>query len=367
MRGRRGKQALSATPLRSGPDDDLGLPWKRLGDGRVWRLRRGEDYQVETKALTVAAEVAANRMGKVACVAGESIARARYLEDYAWIRFVDHDVLVGSPCPCGSRELVRTHPQYAECPACGAHLRLSTPRRKEQFAGTGTEPSMTAEVGGGPAGAERARSLADARKAIIGARKALSRAQCRHDDRFALAQYTDAALVATERTQGGQRLYARAVDPLGMAVLLWWFIRGDQSAAAHDPVGSGEARVHRWPVAPFGSVIDLDRMPGLTEDQVPEREGFAKSHHSDDRRGRGRLHRFSRVTLLHREELPGRERFYGHALDQDDDRTLIYADYPLLEQARLKDPDDREADLHFVYRWPTAPFGAAIDLGSLSG
>src|SRR5437870_3967633 len=103
--------------LRSGPDDDLGLPWDELADGRTWHLKRGRDFEVDTKALTRAAEVGAGRIGKVACVAADRVARIHHFEEFAWVQFVDHDVEVGKPCPCGGTELRRTHPRYARCPA----------------------------------------------------------------------------------------------------------------------------------------------------------------------------------------------------------------------------------------------------------
>lgn len=344
-----------ARALRSAPDDDLGLPWEELADGRVRRLKRGRDFQVDTRALERAAEVAASRLGKVACVAAETIPRVRRLDEYAWVQFVDHEVLVGNPCPCGSRELVRTHPKYAICNACGARLSLSPPPQQEKFAGDGSPASLS-----GP------KPMSEAERA-----KAIARGSFRskYDERYALEQYTEILFVASDRKPRRERLYGHAVDPSGMPVLIW--VQYPLSEGARMPNAdsqSGEVcRVHRWPIPPFSSFIDIDRVsePGL--DQVDGRESFGSAHHPEDRTGRARLDAFSSVSLVYQEDLPGRERFYGHALDEEGAPCLIYVDYPLLSGARVKDPEDPEAVLHVVYRWPVAAFGAIIDLSSPSG
>jgi hypothetical protein len=340
--------------LRSGPDDDLGLPWNRLGDGRVWRLQRGRDYEVETDALARAAEVAGARMGKVPSLLPDRVPRLKYWDDYAWIQFVDHDVLVGSPCPCGSDELVRTHPKYARCPACGAHLKLSTPKPQEQFADEAPVPSRPGPVG-----------ESEAKRA-----KALERGsyRSRWDERFALEEYSDVVSFARYYKPRRERLYGFAVDPLGLPVLIWVLYPLDEGARRPHPEDPSVefSRIHRWPIPPFGLVIDLGQMPSPSATgEVPERS-FELPHEIDDHRATGRLHKFSRVKLVHQEDLPGRERFYGHAVDQDGAASLIYVDYPLIGGARVPDPDDDVGEVHFAYRWPIEPFGPVVDLSSLS-
>jgi hypothetical protein len=340
--------------LRTSPDDDLGLPWERLGDGRVWRLKRGQHYEVDTKALTRAAEVAAVRMGKVACVTSDRIPRIRHWDDYAWIQFVDHAVTVGDPCPCGCREFIRRHPRYGHCLACGAHLMLTPPPEEEQFTSEGA--GSVAQTG--------ALGMTEAQRA-----KAIVRGSFRHyyDERYPLEEYGEVLFVARERSPRRERLYGRAVDPLGMPVLIWvQYPLRDGNRIPDEAGGPGvTCRVHRWPIPPFSSLIDARRAPSPETEDLPAEGSFGSAHHRGDRRGRGRLSRFSRVSLVYQEELPGRERHYGHALDQEGAPALIYVDYPLLGGTRVRDPDDAKDELHQVYRWPIAPFGAMIDLGPL--
>jgi hypothetical protein len=157
------------------------------------------------------------------------------------------------------------------------------------------------------------------------------------------------------------------VDPLGMPVLIWALYPLDDGQRRPDPDRVGDiCRVHRWPVPPFSSVIDVDRLPNPATPGPLAEGSFASAHDRDDRRGRGRLHKFSRVNLVYQEDLPGRERFYGRALDQDGAPVLIYVDYPLVQGARMIDPDDGGSEVHFAYRWPIEPFGSIIDLAEYS-
>ena len=337
--------------LRSGPEDDLGLPWERLSDGRLWRLKRGHHFDVEIRALQRAAEVAASRLGKVACVTTERTARIRSWDEYAWIQFVDHAVQVGAPCPCGSAELVRTHPQYAHCPACGAHLRLSSPQEAEEFDG-GNGVSGDGEAAAGGVENAGGKALAQAMRPAKG------------DERFALGEYSSVVFLAAYRKPDRERLYGRAVDPLGTPVLLWvqYTLRTSTTGGAG---GAGRPLVHRWPVPAFGPLIDLDLAREPRPGDPPRKVSFSSSHDPLDRRGRRRLHTFSQVTLLSRELLPRRERFYGHAVDEGGARCLVYVDYPLVDGMRLADRDDPTTELHYAYRWPLEPFGAVIDFDRL--
>jgi hypothetical protein len=328
-------RAEPADETRPEPADADGIAWERLSDGRVWRLKRGQHYHEDSKSLERAAEAAGLRMGKTARLALERIPRIRYWDEYAWVQFADHDVPIGSPCPCGSHELIRTHPKFARCPACGALLNLSSPREE--------------------------------REDEAGRVKAITRGKelrFRLDERFPLSAYSEIRFVASERRPGRERLYGCAMDPMGMPVLVWVQYALDDGERARGPDGEPlEPDVHRWPVAPFSALIDVRR---LEEGTAPEPLAFVNP---DDQRGpddRVRLQRFSDATLVYEEELPGRERFYGHAFDQDGEPALIYVDYPLRDGSRLPDTENAENDLHAVYHWPLGPFGPMIDLSSLA-
>ena len=332
---------MTGRRLRTGPEDDLGLPWERMSDGRVWHLKRGRDYQVDARAFKRAAEVAGERLGKVACLAPERVPRMKRWDEYTWVQFVDHDVLIGSPCPCGNRDLVRTHPGFAHCPACDARLKLSTPREEESFSApaeldaeplpeppsNGPEPQVPPPTAAAP-------------RDDTGRAKAIARGsyRSRHDERFAFEEYTDVRVVARTLRPRRERVYACAVDPLGIPVLLWAIFVLADGARQPDPDDPSRVRcvVGRWPVPSLGSVIHLDRI--RTRDDDPERIRF--EHHPDDRRATGRLHKFSDVRLVYQEQLPDRERMFGHAIDQDGRPTLLYVDYPLIDGARMYEPDD---------------------------
>jgi uncharacterized Zn finger protein (UPF0148 family) len=377
-----------ARPLRTGPDDDLGLPWERMSDGRVWRLKRGRDYRVDSRAFKRAAEVAGERLGKIACLAPERIPRMKRWDEYMWVQFVDQEVLVGAPCTCGNPELVRLHPGFAHCPACGSRLKLSTPDEEERFSEPEleeerfSEPELEEErfsepeleegsLSEPPDGEEpqapeppAPRRDSDARRA-----KAIARGsyRSRQDERFAFEEYTDLRIVARVVRPRREWVYACAVDPLGIPVLVWVTYVLQDGARIPDPDDPSRAQcvVHRWPIPALGSVVKLDRVHTRSDDPQTARQ-MRFSHHPDDRRATGRLHKFSDVTLVYQEDLPGRERMFGHARDQDGTPTLIYVDYPLIDGTRMYEPDDPVGEIHFAYRWPTEPFGPVIDLRSLA-
>jgi hypothetical protein len=107
--------------------EDLGVDWERWADGRTWRLKRKRDFpDVDPHLAGDAAATAALRMGKAVMTTKD-----RYYPDkFVWIQFADHQVAFGEPCPCGSRRLVRLHPNFARCPECRAELILSEDERE---------------------------------------------------------------------------------------------------------------------------------------------------------------------------------------------------------------------------------------------
>ena len=275
----------------------------------------------------------------------EAIPRVRRFDHYAWVQFVDHEVMVGDPCPCGSRRLVRTHPRFARCPRCEAHVGLVPADTAERF-------SDEAE-GGRPSGAAKS------------ARPSSGGPVMRQDERFPLAAYSSVRFVARDRTPRYERLYGAAVDPLGAPVLIWVhrpLVDGLRPAFDGDPLVDA-CRVHRWPVSAFRHIIDPGRLGSDAEE--PRSGSFASAHHGSDGSDRS-LARFSNVRLLHRETLPGRERSFGHARDEEGTPVLLYVDHPLVDGARIRDARDPAHDVHHAYRWPLEPFGAVIDRSALA-
>ncbi len=108
--------------------DELGLPWDEWADGRVRRLVKGRDFLQSADALKEAAENAAQRLDKVAVTVKE----IRYGNVFVWFQFVEYQIELGDPCPCGSYDLQRVNLQFAECGSCKATLLVLEPKKRKE-------------------------------------------------------------------------------------------------------------------------------------------------------------------------------------------------------------------------------------------
>jgi hypothetical protein len=91
-----------------------------FADGRVWRLKRGRDFQGSIRAFRLSIGDAAEQMGKVV-----TISRDKYRPDvYLWVQFGDGETAPGETCVCGSDRIVRVHQRWARCETCGRLLGL---------------------------------------------------------------------------------------------------------------------------------------------------------------------------------------------------------------------------------------------------
>jgi hypothetical protein len=99
-------------------------------------LQRGVDFPTGGPSFRRAAERAAVVMGKRAIMVRDRL----YPQDFIWIQFVDGEIRIGDPCPCGGRRLVRISGQLVRCRACGSTL-IATPREDED---EGEEPPVVA-------------------------------------------------------------------------------------------------------------------------------------------------------------------------------------------------------------------------------
>lgn len=107
--------------------DELGVDWERFADGCAWRLKRKRDFaDVDPTLAMEAAANAAERMGK----AVQAVRDRHFPDRYIWVQFVDGRIRTGEPCACGSRRLLRVHPHFLRCPACGSTL-LETSAEEE--------------------------------------------------------------------------------------------------------------------------------------------------------------------------------------------------------------------------------------------
>lgn len=106
-------------------EEDLGMPWGRWADGRLWRLKRGKHYDADSRLVIAAARSAAKQMGKAVRTSKEQSGK---LYEYVWVQFADGEIFVGEDCPvCGATELERLHPAEARCPTCKSVLILKEP------------------------------------------------------------------------------------------------------------------------------------------------------------------------------------------------------------------------------------------------
>lgn len=339
----RALDSPAVNPHETEPRAGRRFQWEDLIDGRLHRLRRGVDYTGSIKALAEDAQNTATLLGKVAATYKEELGRYESL----WVQFLDGKLQIGDPCPrCGGRSLERVQGYFLRCHSCQAVYALSSTSAK----------------------ATELRAEASRVKAIV-----RGKFRAPEDERFSLQSYSAIEFLASLRESRREHFFGRAVDPTGMPVLLWARcstarLQGDDDPETEAEPGDasaraprGQWRICRWPVAPFGSLIRLDRVPAPRSGDDGE-----KAHGSRNKRGR-RLRFFSEVRLLHEENLPGRERFFGHAIDAQGEPRLIYVDYPLINGARVKDPDEPGGEVHTVYHWPVEAFGPMIELGSLQG
>ncbi len=95
--------------------DELTLPWERWMDGRIHRLKHGKHFTGDLKAVLEEARLAAQVTGRGLLSLREQMAK-NY--EYVWVQFTDYSILVGDPCPCGGRKLIRVHASLARCTRC---------------------------------------------------------------------------------------------------------------------------------------------------------------------------------------------------------------------------------------------------------
>jgi hypothetical protein len=125
--------------------DELGIPWDDLADGRVHRLRKGRDFVRGAELVEEAAANAAARLGRVV----RTFREIRWGMVYLWVQFVDHEVVIGEPCPCGG-QLLQVNQNFAECSSCHATVALLRPRREKTEPGdvvTEDEPLLVGLFG----------------------------------------------------------------------------------------------------------------------------------------------------------------------------------------------------------------------------
>jgi hypothetical protein len=102
--------------------EELGVDWDHWSsDYRPHRLKRKRDFDdVDPALIKLAAKNGAERLRKAIHTFDDPF----FPEKFVWIQFADHKVVIGRPCPCGGRRLLRLHRNFARCATCNAQLLL---------------------------------------------------------------------------------------------------------------------------------------------------------------------------------------------------------------------------------------------------
>jgi hypothetical protein len=155
-----------------------------------------------------AAETAAQDMGKAVRATVDDFENLQYM----WVLFIDRELSLGEPCPCGSADLLRSHPGYVTCAACEV-----------------THALMAGDSTSGPVDS--------------------------------LAAYADVRWLKVRRAPDGatERRFGRALDQNGNRVLLIATYRlsdGEPIPDLASPEGSAQ-RVRSFPIEGFRSILDL--------------------------------------------------------------------------------------------------------------
>jgi hypothetical protein len=232
-----------------------GLLWERFADGHVHRLKRGKHYRGEIQDVKAEAEAAAAVMGKHAVVVKDPMGHHYFL----WVQFVDGEISMGDPCPCGHRTLVRVHKAYVRCPACDAVLRLDGKftDMEELEDEDQDEPDLEENL-------ERHRMSADARREEK-LRLQRQKKDAARDSRppETLDDFTDVELKLFRHGDGKEVWRGHGLSAGGALSLLLVTYRLDPDGARReDPERPGEHlyRLTSMRVGPFGDAIDISRL-----------------------------------------------------------------------------------------------------------
>jgi hypothetical protein len=330
------------------PHDELGLPWDDLADGRVHRLIRGRDFVRSADVIEEASENAARRLGRVV----RSFKETRWGVVYFWVQFVDHEVMVGDPCPCGSSDLRQVNQFFAECASCKSTVALVRPKPERPV-----DEDLFAEdevllqslfTNGAGAGRKAGRKRQDASAADP------------RSDMTRLEAYSKIRLFPSHAEEGRERMYGHGLGPVGSPHLL----------VVDFAPGDGERipeTVWSVPVGPFGGLVKLDRLEGrepALELDEPEPAATAPR-----RPPPSRLSDFAEVELsLYGGGKKGGARFRGWGRLPDGETVLMMVQY--LDRNGDEPPappDIDETTAHTIRCVPLAPFEEIVDSKALFG
>jgi hypothetical protein len=333
--------------------DELGLPWDELADGRVHRLIRGRDFVRGPDVVEQAAENAARRLGRVV----RTFKETRWGVVYFWVQFVDHEVVIGEPCPCGSTGLEQVNVYFAECASCGATVALVRPRRErpvDEDAFAEDEPLLQSLFTNGGVAKRKVGRQAGRQRGRAEAPPSIDP----RTDPTRLEAYSKIRLFAGATKVGRQRMYGHAVGPLGGPQLLVVDFALENRERVTETVWS-------VPTGPFGSLIRLDRLDGREPDlEIDEPEPTQEPMSAPP----SRLSDFEEIELVpYGGRKKGGARFRGHGRLPGGETVLLTVRYLEREGDDAPVPDPADDTPHTVRCVPLEPFGDVVDAKALLG
>jgi hypothetical protein len=351
--------------------DELGVPWDELADGRVHRLVRGHDFVRGGEVMEEAATNAARRLGRVV----RTYKEIRWGVLYFWVQFVDHEVVIGEPCPCGSGDLLRVNQFFAECASCKATVALVMPKKERAVDDDLMEDDPLLQSLFGAAAAPVSRKAASRERTRAPREETAAPAREQRVDLNRLRGYSDVSLYWSATDRNRERMVGHALDSLGRPHLLVVDFAMLGGKRVPDPEHPGDWQHTLWsvPTGPFGDVIRLDRFRNRAPAPQTEDPSSERGARAPGTRLRldpmtpppERLSAFEDVTVAPFGGSGGKgRRFFGHAR-LNGELVLLTVRYREREGEELPDPDRPGDTLHAVRCVPVEPFGDVIDTEAL--
>jgi hypothetical protein len=226
--------------------DGPGPDWDRLADGRIWRLRRGRDFDCSPKQFVRELDAIASRLGKVARGVVDRMAP----EDYVWVQFAEFLAKPGEPCTCGGTRFRRIHAHFGRCETCGTQVMLPDP---------GSRSDLDADL------ADDDEFDFDEPDLPLSPRQPETRAAAEYSQAMAgsvLAAFPKVRLSLADEGDEYRRYFGYGIAPSGQPMLLLVtvsLVGGSPISDPASPLGVA-CEVRSLDLEPFGRLIDRSQL-----------------------------------------------------------------------------------------------------------
>jgi hypothetical protein len=352
------------------PGDELGLPWGRWADGRVWQLRRGREWLGSTSELHEAAENAAARLGRAVRVHRDNRADG----DVVWVQFADHHLLLGDPCACGSTDLRWASDLVAICSDCRAVSFVTLPKPPKgspEQANTGEADELLSLLLG--TGTAKGRAARPAKTAPVGAspevRNGAAKPRKERSAVLQLGHFTDVRLREweggdPEAARSKRVFYGHGRDSAGRLALLTVIfplrdghLRTDRDddvvhrvaaidAAYFEPILNVDA-LRRAPFA-----IDAAALLPATQLRPAPPQAVARVPRP--------LTAWSSVRLIPKDRTATVSRYCGIGVNAKGMQVMLHVEVDLEHGQRVADPDSPAGFRHRALAMRAEPFREAL-------